>query len=296
MKKQTAVIFYVLSVYVALQFAWWGFHLIELTHELNGSDQIINKKVIMIIGEGLVFFLILFVGLWRIREAIKKDQQLTERQSNFLLSVTHELKTPLASTKLYLQTLMKREFSLEKRNELLDKAIQENQRLEEIVEAILTASRLENKSIIAQKEWIEMDVLFQEIQKKYNTKIEKDWIILDISNGCTIQSDVFILKTILFNLIENAIKYAGTNNNVTLYLKRDEQNCKFGVKDLGPGIAKNYQADIFKKFVRLENEETRSQKGTGLGLFIAAEFTKLLGGKIEYFPNKPNGAHFEITL
>ena len=234
MKKQTAIIFYVLSIYVALQFAWWGFHLIELTHELNGSDQTISKKVIMITGEGLVFFLILFLGLWRIREAIKKDQQLTERQSNFLLSVTHELKTPLASTKLYLQTLMKREFSSEKRNELLEKAIQENKRLEEIVEAILTASRLENKSVIVQKEWIELDILFHEIQKKYNSKIDKDWITLDIKESCTIQSDTFIVKTILFNLIDNAIKYAGTYKNFILYLHRDNKKCKFVVIYLCP--------------------------------------------------------------
>ena len=296
MKRQTAVIFYVLAFYVALQFAWWGYHLIELTHEVAGTDSAVTHKVIMITGEGLVFFLILFLGLWRIRSAIKKDQKLTERQSNFLLSVTHELKTPLASTKLYLQTLMKREFPVEKRNELLQKALIENHRLEEIVEAILTASRIENGTIVAHKEWIDLNQLLISLAESYNNRLEKEWITLDLAEKIHIEADVFMTKTILINLIENAIKYAGTEEKLTLFLYKDNQSSKFGVKDLGPGISKEVQTDIFKKFVRLENEETRSQKGTGLGLFIASEFTKLIGGKLDYNDNQPRGAIFEITV
>lgn len=296
MKKQTAVIFYVLAFYVALQFAWWGYHLIELTQEVAGTDYIVTHKVIMITGEGLVFFLILSLGLWRIRSAIKRDQQLTIRQSNFLLSVTHELKTPLASTKLYLQTLMKREFPADKRNELLQKALYENQRLEEIVEAILTASRIENGTMVAHKEWITLNDLMTELALNYNNRLEKEWVTLDLAEIIHIEADVFMTKTILINLIENALKYAGTNEKLTLFLYKEHQNIKFGVKDLGPGISKEAQTDIFKKFVRLENEETRSQKGTGLGLFIAAEFTKLIGGKIQFLENQPKGAIFEITV
>ena len=148
MKKQTALFFYILGIYVVLQFAWWGFHLIQITNELQSVNGKANNKAIMIVGEGIVFFSILLFGLWRIKLSIKKDQQLSERQSNFLLSVTHELKTPLASTKLYLQTLIKRDFSTEKREEMLQKAIIENQRLEEIVESILTATRLENRLVM----------------------------------------------------------------------------------------------------------------------------------------------------
>lgn len=296
MKRQTAVIFYVLAFYVALQFAWWGYHLIELTQEVAGTDNIVTHKVIMITGEGLVFFLILSLGLWRIRSAIKRDQQLTIRQSNFLLSVTHELKTPLASTKLYLQTLMKRDFPIEKRNELLQKALHENQRLEEIVEAILTASRIENGTMVAHKEWISLNDLMTELALNYNNRLEKEWIVLEFDETIHIEADVFMTKTILINLIENALKYAGSTEKLTLFIHKDNQNSKFGVKDLGPGISKEAQADIFKKFVRLENEETRSQKGTGLGLFIAAEFTKLIGGKLQYLENQPKGAIFEITV
>jgi K+-sensing histidine kinase KdpD len=105
-----------------------------------------------------------------------------------------------------------------------------------------------------------------------------------------------MIKTILRNLIENGLKYASNSERFIVFLKREINHVKFGTRDAGPGVPDDLQKDIFKKFFRIENEETRSQKGTGLGLFIAAEFTKLNGGKLNYYPNKPTGSVFEITL
>jgi signal transduction histidine kinase len=296
MKKQTALFFYILGIYVVLQFAWWGFHLIQITTELQAVNGKANNKAIMIVGEGIVFFSILLFGLWRIKLSIKKDQQLSERQSNFLLSVTHELKTPLASTKLYLQTLIKRDFSTEKREEMLQKAIIENQRLEEIVESILTATRLENRTLKLHKEWIDLNELIQQLIENYNITSGKNWITFENQVAVKIEADAFMIKTILRNLIENGLKYASNSEHLIVFLKRELNHVKFGTKDNGPGVPADLQKDIFKKFFRIENEETRSQKGTGLGLFIAAEFTKLNGGKLNYYPNKPTGSVFEITL
>jgi len=296
MKKQTALFFYILGIYVVLQFAWWGFHLIQITHELQAVNGKANNKAIMIVGEGIVFFSILLFGLWRIKISIKKDQQLSERQSNFLLSVTHELKTPLASTKLYLQTLIKRDFSTEKREEMLQKAIIENQRLEEIVESILTATRLENRTLKLHKEWIDLNELIQQLIDNYNITSGKNWIVFENKETVKIEADAFMIKIILRNLIENGLKYAVNSEHLTVFLQKELNHVKFGTRDTGPGVPGDLQKDIFKKFFRIENEETRSQKGTGLGLFIAAEFTKLNGGKLKYYPNKPTGSVFEITL
>lgn len=296
MKRQTALFFYILGIYVVLQFSWWGFHLIQITQELQKVNNSVNNKAVMIIGEGLVFFSILIFGLWRIKVSIKKDQMLSERQSNFLLSVTHELKTPLASTKLYLQTLLKRDFTTEKREELLQKAIIENQRLEEIVESILTATRLENRTLRLHKERIDLNELIAALVKNYNLTAGKNWIVFESTDAVTIEADAFMIKTILRNLIENAFKYAPNSEKLVVFLRKEQNRIKFGTIDTGPGIPGELQGEVFKKFVRIENEETRSQKGTGLGLFIAAEFTKLHGGRLHYIPNKPQGSIFEITL
>lgn len=297
MKKQTAIFFYILGAYVVLQFAWWGYHLIELTKEIDGQKALVSKRVFMIISEGMVFFLILILGLWKIRSSIKKELKFSERQNNFLLSVTHELKTPLAANKLYLQTILKRDLDLIKRNELIEKAISENQRLEAMIDNILNASRLENRVIQLHKEWFSLSELLREIADRYNKSLQKEIIFLEISGEIKIEADKFMVETSVNNLIENALKYAGSEKPIHLYLNQNpEKRIVFGVKDQGPGVPTAFQAEIFQKFVRSGDEETRSQKGTGLGLFIVSELMRIHGGKIIYKNNQPSGANFEITL
>jgi len=297
MKKQTAIFFYVLGAYVVLQFAWWGYHLIELTAEIDLQKGIVSNRFFMIIGEGFVFFLILILGLWKIRSSIKKELIFSQRQNNFLLSVTHELKTPLAANKLYLQTLVKRELDSSKRNELLGKAIIENQRLEAMIDNILNASRLENQVMELHKEWFSLSDLLQGVADRFNKSLQNTIVQTDLLVDCKIEADFFMIEAIINNLVENALKYAGNKKIIVLYLQKlDNERIIFGVKDEGPGIPLEFQSEIFKKFVRSGNEETRSQKGTGLGLFIASEFIRIHGGKIRYKNNQPCGSNFEITL
>ena len=296
MKKQTSIIFYVLGIYVVLQFSWWGYHLIELTEELSAAQQISTNRVAMIIGEGLVFFMILIVGLWKIQSSIKKELRLAERQKNFLLSVTHELKTPIAANKLFWQTLEKRELSPEQKKDIIQKALQENDRLEQLIDNILNASRIENKALQITREQIDLTELFQSMTDRYHKRFQQNFIRTEIKSNLDLHADRFLLETILSNLIENAVKYAGIDAAITLYLTKEGGHIVFGVKDQGPGVPFENRASIFSKFFRGENEETRSKKGSGLGLFITAEFTRLLGGTIRYRENNPKGSNFEITL
>lgn len=293
MKKQTALLFYILGGYVVLQFVWWGYHLIELTSESSSAD-IQHKRIIMIVGEGLVFFLLLLFGLWKIRSSIKKEIKMSKRQNNFLLSVTHELKTPLTSNKLYLQTLLKRKnLDREKQEELIRYAIAENNRLEGMVENILTATRIENHYLQLN---FEPHNLSEEI-----TRIVNKWAInrinvkLDIQPNITSTVDLFIIETVLHNLLENAFKYAGRKPEIEVYLKKEKDNIVWGVKDQGKGIPTQFRKEVFNKFVRLGNEETRDQKGTGLGLYIVKKLILFHGDTIIYLPNKPSGSHFKIT-
>lgn len=296
MKRQTGIFFYILGLYVVLQFAWWGFHLIELTEELKRDSSDVSKRVIMIIGEGLVFFSILLFGLWKIRSSIKKELQLSERQNNFLLSVTHELKTPLAANKLYLQTIQKRNLDEEKRKSLMDKAIQENERLEGMIENILNASRLENNALKPHKEDTNLTLLFEQLAERFHKRNQQELLSLDLEKDVHAKVDVFFLETIINNLLENALKYGGANNKIELYLVKKADRLIFGVKDQGPGIPKEEIKDVFEKFYRSGNEDTRQQKGSGLGLFIVAELVRMLHGKVSYKENTPRGANFEITL
>lgn len=296
MKKQTAIFFYLLGFYVVLQFSWWGYHLIELTQKIDIQNREVSKRVFMIFGEGSVFLLIVLLGLWKIRSSIKKEIKLTQQQNNFILSVTHELKTPLAGTQLYLQTLVKRDLPEEKKKELIEKAILENKRLELLIENLLNAASLEGKSYQPSKTTRNLSAfVFQHIQEM-NKRLGSPIIDSDITPQIEFHFDELMFQTILNNLIDNAIKYSGKNQKVKVQLTAGNDGIEIQIIDRGPGIDLAHQKEIFKKFVRLENEETRSNKGSGLGLFICSEFIKLHQGTIQYIPNDPTGSIFKITL
>ena len=296
MNRQTALIFYILSVYVVVQFIWWGYHLIELTNDLNIESQLISKRVTMIMGEGAVFLLLLLVGIWKIRRTIKKELLLSNRQKNFLLSVTHELKTPLAANKLYIQTVTKRDLTKDQTNEILQKAIDENTRLERMIDNILNASRLENKALPPIKESFDLNLLIEQVKLRFNTIAGVSNIKTEIEEGLQINADYQMTETILNNLVENALKYAGKKNDIIIYGHKEGTQIIFGVRDLGPGILKEHKTEVFTKFFRAENEETRSQKGTGLGLYIVAELIAIQKRKIACMDNEPKGTNFQIKM
>lgn len=293
--KRTSILFYLLSFYVLLQFAWWGFHLIQLTEVAHAETGTGTKRIFMIVGEGMVFLLILIVGIWKIRSSVKKELQLSHNQNNFLLSVTHELKTPIASNKLYLQTVLKRELDPEKRNDLIAKALSENLRLEKMIDNILNASRLENRKLVVHKEEVELSSFLTSLVERFRKSFPEAQLVADIQPNVNAQIDPFIFETIINNLIENAIKYSHANGPITIQLVQKEK-IYIRVIDCGPGVAIKEQKEIFKKFYRAGNEETRNQKGTGLGLFIAVEFTRLHSGQLKYSANQPKGSIFELIL
>jgi signal transduction histidine kinase len=279
-----------------VQFIWWGYHLIELTEEINKESELVAKRVTMIIGEGAVFLLLLLVGIWQIRRSIKKDLQLSQRQKNFLLSVTHELKTPLAANKLYIQTVTKRELDASQRKELLDKAIDENSRLERMIDNILNASRLENNALKANKEKFDLAMLINQVAERFTSINEHLKLEVSVKENTSINADRIMIEAILGNLIENAIKYAGTSNKIEVFAQFADGKTVFGVKDNGPGIPKEIRQDIFKKFFRAENEETRSKKGSGLGLYIVDQLVHIHDGQISVSDNTPSGTVIEITI
>lgn len=296
MNRRTALIFYVLSIYVVVQFVWWGYHLIELTAEVSQESQLVSKRVTMITGEGAVFLLILLIGIWQIRKSIQRELKLSERQNNFLLSVTHELKTPLAANKLYIQTVTKRELTKEQSDNILKKAIEENNRLEHMIDNILNASRLENNALQLGKESFSLKKLIENVAKRFNAIHGEESVLVDADIETEISADKFMIETILNNLVENGLKYGGKEANVRLYIEEQNGNIVFGVKDNGPGVSKSNKTQIFQKFYRVGNEETRTQKGSGLGLFIVDQLVKMHDGKIECLSNEPQGTNFQITL
>lgn len=295
MMVRSKILIYLLAFYVLLQFVWWGYQILDLGALADQTQEDTSRRIIMIIGEGGVFILILMAGFWKIQQSIAKEIQLSQRQNNFMLSVTHELKTPLTSTQLALQTLKKRNLNTEVRENLIAKALNANQRLSSLIDNIINASRLESNDFTPRREIFPLNAFLQGKTEELKIIYEQASIAL-ICEVDIINADAYMLETIFNNLLENAIKYSDENPKIEITVKNKGQMTEITIADQGVGISAQEKTQIFKKFYRVGNEISRSQKGSGLGLFITSEFIQLHKGRIKCENNNPKGTKFIIEL
>jgi signal transduction histidine kinase len=295
-KSKSAYWLYFLGAYVIIQFIWWGYHLIQLSSFIPQNDAQLSKRIGMVLGEGAVFLVILAFGIYRIRKSISKELAFQQQQQNFLLTVTHELKTPIAALKLYIQTLKKHNLPDDKKEAILLGALEENERLSQLIENILNAAKAENKLFAIQKQELDLVGLVRNVLNKYHARYHSNLIVLESPEQISCAVDPNMLDTILENLIENAIKYGGTEQQITVELQKLDRVVALKVCDQGPGIDSSERQHIFEKFYRIGSEETRKQAGSGLGLYIVSEYTRLHDGQVRCFENKPTGSIFELIL
>lgn len=295
-KSKAAYWLYFLGAYVIIQFIWWGYHLIELSSHIPEHDAQLSKRVGMVFGEGAVFLLILAFGIYRIRKSISKEFAFQQQQQNFLLTVTHELKTPIAALKLYIQTLQKHDLPSDKKEKILNGALHENDRLSQLIENILNASRAENKLFAVQKQNTDLVGIIIAIKERYQSRYHAALIDFHGPTELFAAVDQNMLETILINLLENAIKYGGTLQQISIQIEKLDRFVAIKIADQGPGIDPAERVHIFGKFYRIGSEETRKQAGSGLGLYIAAEYLRLHNGKIRCIENMPTGSIFELIL
>ena len=292
---KSKILIYLLAFYVLLQFIWWGYQIIDLGALADQSTEDTSRRIFMIIGEGGVFILILMAGFWKIQQSIGKEIELSKRQNNFMLSVTHELKTPLTSIQLALQTLMKRKLKEEDREDLLSKALSANQRLAVLIDNILNASRLENDGFEPKSDIFPLNSFLnkaiEDLRKAHPTAVFN----MD-SNVDIITADTYMIETVLYNLLENALKYSKESAHIKVSVQQRNQMCHITIADQGPGIPDEEKVKIFEKFYRVGNEISRSKKGSGLGLFISKEFIERHKGLIRCENNVPKGTKFIIEL
>ena len=266
----------------------------RLNIEVYGES---SSKIWMIIGEGTVFLIILLVGFSYTIKAFKKELELSKQQSNFLLAITHELKTPLSSIKLFFQTLKRPELKEEKKLELIDKGIQDTNRLNNMIENLLLSARFEGNALYIQAEKINLNDFLNKIVSNAQSSYGVNHVIsIEIPSTIEIVSDSHALSSIFINLLENACKYSPKESNINVVCLDKDDIVLISVSDQGMGIKEKDQNNIFNKFYRVENENTRPTKGSGLGLYIVSELSKMINGSIDYKLNQPKGSIFTLTL
>jgi signal transduction histidine kinase len=218
--------------------------------------------------------------------------KLNKQQNNFLLSVTHEFKTPIAAIRLMLETSKHPKIEITKQSELVDRSIQSTYRLEELAENMLTAMQIESNAYSYNLETVNWSELIRNCIQNQSINGE---IRAEIANHISVQGDDFILRMVINNLIENAFKYSG-NNPIEVSLKQEGKWKVLSIKDQGIGIRKKDLKNIFKKFYRVQDEETRIAKGTGLGLFIVKQAIEKHQGRVEVVSEINKGTEFKIIL
>lgn len=254
------------------------------------TDQ--NRQQKIWLYQSILLLILVAAGIYGVYYSVDSIYKLNKRQNNFLLSVTHEFKTPIASIRLMLQTSRHPKINNDKRAELVENSIQNTYRLEDLAENMLTAMHIENEEYSYQLSDMDLSQMVTDVISNQGIKGE---INAQIEPGISIIGDGFIWRMVVNNLIENAFKYSNNQPiDVELFRKGGVKILK--VKDRGIGIRKEDMKKIFNKFYRVQDEETRTTKGTGLGLFIVKQTVQKQNGKIHVSANKPKGTIFTLKL
>jgi signal transduction histidine kinase len=323
MFKNPISLFYFVFGYVVIFSIWWAYLLFskneeafkekieintiyfektnkEQSYVASSSFKEIKEKYerqkTMILAEGAVFILLLIAGLLAVRRVLSKEIRLAKLQRNFMLSITHELKSPLAAIKLNMQTVKTRELDKAKVDRLMDNSDADVVRLEALIENILLAAKLESDNNSSIKEEINVTELAEMIIHRFTNNSKQIPIKAEIEESLYYETDVVGFVSMLSNLFENAIKYSESGSTIHFKIKNEENSIFIKLSDQGNGIPEHERKLVFEKFYRIGDENTRKSKGTGLGLFIVKKYIDLQKGTIVLSDNKPHGVIFSIYL
>ena len=251
-----------------------------------------------LLSVGTVIYIFLLVGVSIYLALTIKSINLTQRQSNFIDSVTHELKSPIASIKLYLQTLGRHKTSLEQQTEFQNAMLEDLSRLDQLIDHMLDASRLSKTPEIAEMDKVDLAPVLRDccdtIGLRY--RLDPGMITLKVES-CYVYARRVDLDVLFRNLIDNAVKYSGSPTEVEVTSFPSEKFSIVTISDNGRGIPPKMRRKIFGRFVRLGSELKRDRPGTGLGLYIVRTLVKRLHGRVR-INDRPDGIGtiFQVEL
>ncbi|MBN2410874.1 HAMP domain-containing histidine kinase [candidate division KSB1 bacterium] len=310
MKRRQSFFFQIL-IFVIAQLAWlsllglwiyWyvtNYIIFSQVGEKLSPQLISESKNIGTLVGGLVLLVAVSVGMILLFRHLTIQMKMTGLYDNFIANVTHELKSPLASIQLYLETMKKNEIPRPKQQDFIELMLKDTSRLNNLINSILEIPGLEQKKIAHSFSVYMADTLIHELVneavKQY--KLPGNAIIIKGKASCECVVDRDAYKIVINNLVDNAVKYSAGSVQITVRLFCSVKNFVLEFSDQGIGISSVEQKKVFEKFYRIYNESIPSVKGTGLGLYWAKEIIRNHGGQISVMSKGKNkGTTFRIEL
>jgi signal transduction histidine kinase len=253
----------------------------------------------LILFEGCFLMLLILAGVYVIFVYWNKQNRLNQMQSNFVASVSHELKSPLASIQLYLETLKYQDISKEEEKDFVETMLSDTQRLSELIDNILQSSKADPKSMALQFQPVNLGAFLGEVIKGHKRQLEEKKCLVDLKleDSPIMNLDQKALRMVFNNLISNAIRYSPVASSLNIHLHKNAKYWKVDFKDQGFGFEKKDIKKVFRKFYRVQNEDTQNIEGAGLGLFISSEIVKNHKGQLKVSsPGRGRGSMFSVLL
>ncbi|MGD1022421.1 MAG: HAMP domain-containing sensor histidine kinase [Candidatus Sulfotelmatobacter sp.] len=279
-----------------------GIGLVALAVALNVGWIILNWRLRVLLFFGVVFFALIIAGMIVNTTFLLREIRRSEQHDSFINAVTHELKTPVASIRLHLETLQRRDLPEAQKQEFYRLMLSDTDRLTETVEQVLRAGRAGDKKAGREKSAVDFRQLVQACMEaarvRHHLAPEALHYEEASSNGAGIRvmGSAEDLRTAVFNVLDNAIKYSGDTVDVRVRLDTpDEKRVVLSVQDHGVGIPSDDLKSIFKRFYRVTHRSLAHVKGTGLGLFIVKAIAQKHGGKV-FAASEGEGEGTTITM
>jgi signal transduction histidine kinase len=310
MKKRHSLL-YLIIAFVFAQFAWMGllglwiywyvsnYLIFEQVGDKLSPQIVIDSPNVGIFVGGIILIVLIAVAMFFIFRNLTVQMKVTSLYDNFIANVTHELKSPLSSIQLYLETLNIKHVPPEKQKEFLNIMMRDANRLKKLINSILEISRLEQKRIAHNFHVYNADAVFRQLisDAKEQFKLSNSNIIIEGSLPCECVIDKDAMQIVFDNLTDNAIKYSTAAPRIDIKLSRMPVKIIIEFRDQGIGIEPKNHKKIFHKFQRIDNKNIPNVKGTGLGLYWVKEIIKFHGGKISVSSEGENlGSCFKIEL
>jgi len=312
----------ILFLYVISAIVWWGYsHFlksdeiyalekskIELLQQLNPendysgefskAEQKLSTEYGQYWGEGLTFLIVILVSAYFVYRAFYKQLQLSKLQRNFMMSVTHELKTPLAGVILNLQTLLRRKVDPDIQEKLLKSSEREAKRLTSLCNNIVVSTQLEDGGRKLYDSSCNIAEVAMQAAEDFMETIEDRNLEVDfaLEKAYTVKGDAGLWKLVISNLLQNAHKYSALESSIIMKLLPESNGLTLQIIDEGIGISDEEKKLIFDKFYRTGNENTRQSEGTGVGLYLVKKVVRLFKYDIVVRNNLPQGSIFEIVF